>query len=207
MKTDLDGIAQDVSAIKTSLQNQKNDSLVLKDTSVDFSGDYAQNKAFGDTLNYYGAQLDSIKAAGMGANWGDSGAWNDGSNFGISSGSIGDAKNQLTGYVNGLSDTGAIGQFNDSLNGWIKKFDYSQLKGSGCPVALTRTTDVSIPLAGNSVTFTMPAFGKYICEPIFGDITGWNFCTTALRFIVVFGCFIWLFKVATGQDGGGSDDD
>lgn len=113
------------------------------------------------------------------------------------------AKTQIRSTYRALGDSLRNGAFGDSLENWGNKFTGNGvLSGSGsnsCPSILTRSWHVTIGPTGFDMTI-----GRYLCSPIFGNVTAWTLCRLLLRAGVALACMWFLFKCAVGFKG---DDD
>lgn len=121
--------------------------------------------------------------------------------------SIGNAVQGVNNAYNALKDSLGNSAWSDSVNKWQGQLtNNGTLSGSGsdnCPAVLTRKWNVPL----GAVTAEVGPLGKYLCEPIFGGVTGWALARILLRTLVSIFCMIWLFKAVMGIDGGNIDED
>lgn len=140
-------------------------------------------------------ELDNIEAWARSVNVGD---WQ--SQLGTLPTDVNGVGTAISNEVKGIA-SGVGKDYADNVQSLANKLDYSKLKGDGgCPTSLNRTYTVKI---GNS-SFAFGPIGKYFCQPILGNVSPWNIGVAALRFVVAFICFMYLFRVVSS---GGKDDD
>lgn len=121
--------------------------------------------------------------------------------------SIGNAVRGMHNAYNALKDSLGNSAWSDSVGKWQGQLtNNGTLSGSGsdnCPAVLTRKWNVPL----GAVTAQVGPLGKYLCDPIFGGVTGWALARILLRTLVSIFCMIWLFKAVMGIDGGNNDED
>ena len=98
-------------------------------------------------------------------------------------------------------DTIRNSPFNDTLDAWANALSNTgPITGAGsnsCPAVLTRGYTLTI----GQVTVQTEGLGKYLCTPIAGQsLTLWALARTMLRFMVAFGCMLWIYKAVTGTE-------
>lgn len=106
--------------------------------------------------------------------------------------------------IKGLVDSGAVKSFTDSLDKMVDKFNFNRFSGSGgCPTFLTEKHTIRI----GGAQVELDGIGNLLCTTkisVFGK-TPWEVGRALIRAILAITCMFWLFKVATGAQGG--DDD
>lgn len=121
--------------------------------------------------------------------------------------SVGNAVRGMHNAYNALKDSLGNSAWSDSVTKWQGQLtNNGTLSGSGsdnCPAVLTRKWNVPL----GAVTAEVGPLGKYLCDPIFGGVTGWALARILLRTLVSIFCMIWLFKAVMGIDGGSNDED
>lgn len=105
-------------------------------------------------------------------------------------------------------DTLKNSPFNDTIQQWTDKIvNNGVITGQGsnsCPSLLTRHHTLTI---GN-VSTDVGSLGGTLCEPIAGlGVTLWAVARTFLRFMVAFGCMVWIYLEVMGIDTTGKGDD
>lgn len=98
-------------------------------------------------------------------------------------------------------DTIRNSPFNDTLDAWANALSNTgPVSGAGsnsCPAVLTRGYTLTI----GRVSVQTEGLGKYLCTPIAGQsLTLWALARTMLRFMVAFGCMLWIYKAVTGTE-------
>ena len=97
--------------------------------------------------------------------------------------------------------------FNDTLNRWVGMIvDNGKISGSGsndCPSLLTRHHILTI----GQVSVDVGSLGGQLCTPIAGlNVTLWAVARAFLRFVVAFGCMVWIYCEVVGVKTTGEDD-
>lgn len=116
------------------------------------------------------------------------------------------AKSSLKATFTQLGDTLRNGAFGDSLANWSSKFTAGTISGSGsdnCPSVISRNYHIEL-VQGAGFDLTL---GRFLCQPLVGNTTGWALCRLLLRASVALACMWFLFHCATGFGGRGGDDD
>lgn len=116
------------------------------------------------------------------------------------------AKSSLKATFTQLGDTLRNGAFGDSLANWSSKFTSGTISGSGsenCPAVISRNYHIEL-VQGAGFDLTL---GRFLCQPLVGNTTGWALCRLLLRASVALACMWFLFHCATGFGGRGGDDD
>jgi hypothetical protein len=116
------------------------------------------------------------------------------------------AKSSLKATFAQFGDTLKNGAFGDSLKNWSNKFTAGNISGSGsdnCPSVLSRNYHIEL-VQGAGFDLTL---GRFLCQPLVGNTTGWALCRLLLRASVALACMWFLFHCATGFGGRGGDDD
>lgn len=110
----------------------------------------------------------------------------------------------IGGQIKGLIDSGAVGAFTDSLDKMVEMFNFNRFSGNGgCPPFLTESAEINL----GGVSVELDGVGNLLCTTkvsIFGK-TPWEIGRALIRAILAITCMFWLFRVATGAQGG--DDD
>lgn len=124
--------------------------------------------------------------------------------FGINSDSLASTATAYASELKDIVDTGAVKGVTDSLARWYSLFNFNSLQGSstGCPAFLTAEHSFNI----GKIPVTFGGVGGVLCSAVLGEVTPWDIGRLALRFVVVFLCFIYLYKVCTGAKGDSDDD-
>lgn len=116
------------------------------------------------------------------------------------------AKSSLKATFTQLGDTLKNGAFGDSLANWSSKFTAGTISGSGsdnCPSVISRNYHIEL-VQGAGFDLTL---GRFLCQPLVGNTTGWALCRLLLRASVALACMWFLFHCATGFSGRGGNDD
>lgn len=116
------------------------------------------------------------------------------------------AKTSLKATFAQLGDTLKNGAFGDSLANWSSKFTAGTISGTGsdnCPSVISRNYHIEL-VQGAGFDLTL---GRFLCQPLVGNTTGWTLCRLLLRASVALACMWFLFHCATGFGGRGGDDD
>ena len=112
------------------------------------------------------------------------------------------AGSALVDSING----GAVG---DSLARWSQVITDGGgvLSGDGsanCPSVFTRVYNV--PLGPSGVSYPFGPFSNIVCYDFGFGITFWALARVVLRALVAISCMWWIFKAATGTEGGNDED-
>lgn len=115
-----------------------------------------------------------------------------------------ETRNLYRSYMDTLKNS----PFNDTIQQWTNKIvNNGVITGQGsnsCPSLLTRHHTLTI---GN-VSTDVGSLGGTLCEPIAGlGVTLWAVARTFLRFMVAFGCMVWIYLEVMGIDTTGRGDD
>lgn len=119
------------------------------------------------------------------------------------------ARNDFKAAGSALVDSINGGAVGDSLAKWSQVITDGGgvLSGDGsanCPSVFTRVYD--IPLGPAGVTYPFGPFSKIICYDFGFGLTFWALARVVLRALVAITCMWWIFKAATGTEGGNDED-
>lgn len=171
----------------------------------DTSGIATYEQLFGEQRDEWNARADSIKSSVrefLDSMEHEDTSW-------VKHGSDVDSMVSVTGTnFRAYMDTIENMPFNDTLNKWVGMItNNGVITGGGsnaCPSLLTRHHVLTI----GQVSVDVGSLGGQLCTPIAGlNVTLWSVARAFLRFVVAFGCMVWIYCEVVGVKTTGGDDE